>query len=84
MQSALRNGTGTVRNRAQRRNGSRTPAAGVVQEAYWNAVQAFNQDADPRNCGRCGSVHEPVELGDIAWPEVAAALRTDGRTEKDS
>lgn len=52
---------------------------GIVQEAYFRAVQAFNQDASQRSCGRCGSVHEPVELGDIAWPEVAAALRAEVR-----
>jgi len=48
---------------------------GVVQARYWEAVLAFNADAGARTCSECGAVHPPAELGDIAWPEVAAALR---------
>lgn len=48
-------------------------APGVVQAAYWDAVHAFN--AGPRACPQCGKEHPAVELGDIAWPAVAAALR---------
>jgi 3-hydroxyanthranilate 3,4-dioxygenase len=51
---------------------------GIVQEAWWQAVAAFNSDEKQRTCGRCGAVHAPAELGDIAWREVAAALRADG------
>jgi hypothetical protein len=47
----------------------------IPQESYWNAVQLFNQNERLRTCGGCGQVHALVELGDIAWLEVAAALR---------
>jgi len=46
-------------------------APGIVQQAYWDAVHAFN--AGPRMCPACGMEHPVVELGDIAWPAVAAA-----------
>jgi 3-hydroxyanthranilate 3,4-dioxygenase len=49
-------------------------AVGIVQGQYWEAVQQFNADERLRTCGSCGAVHPPVELGDIAWPAVAAAL----------
>jgi hypothetical protein len=49
---------------------------GVVQEHYWNAVQAFNGDEKLRTCA-CGQVHPPVALGDIAWLDVAAAIRAE-------
>lgn len=52
-------------------------AAGVVQEGYWEAVQAWNRDAALRTCPGCARVHSPVDLGDIAWPEVAAAIRAE-------
>lgn len=48
-------------------------APGVVQAAYLAAVHAFN--AGERTCPACGQPHPPAELGDIAWAEVAAALR---------
>jgi mannose-6-phosphate isomerase-like protein (cupin superfamily) len=48
-------------------------AAGVVQDAYLAAVHAFN--ASPRSCPSCGLSHPAVELGDIAWAEVAEAVR---------
>ena len=47
--------------------------AGIVQAAYLAAVEAFNASA--RTCASCGAVHPPVELGDTAWDQVAAALR---------
>jgi mannose-6-phosphate isomerase-like protein (cupin superfamily) len=50
---------------------------GIAQENYWAAVQAFNGDAAARTCKSCGAVHPPVDLGDIQWPTVAAALRSD-------
>ena len=50
-------------------------APGVVHDQYWRAVAAFNADAGLRTCKGCGAVHPAVDLGDIAWPEVAAALR---------
>ncbi|HZS38618.1 MAG TPA: hypothetical protein VFF06_17420 [Polyangia bacterium] len=52
-------------------------SAGIVQDQYWSAVQRFNGDAKLRTCKACGAVHPTVELGDIAWPEVAKALRED-------
>jgi hypothetical protein len=51
--------------------------SGVLQEAYWNATVAFNDDVALRTCTGCGAVHPPADLGDIAWPAVAAALRAD-------
>ncbi|MCU1279324.1 MAG: hypothetical protein JWM53_2870, partial [bacterium] len=52
-------------------------AAGVVQAEWWRAVQAFNGDEALRTCAHCRVVHPTVELGDIAWPQVAAALRSE-------
>lgn len=49
----------------------------IVQEAWWRAVQAFNADAKLRTCAQCQTIHPPAELTDIAWPDVAAALRSD-------
>ena len=51
--------------------------AGIAQAHYWDAVQAFNRDAAARRCAACGAEHPPVELGDIAWPQVADAIRAD-------
>jgi len=50
---------------------------GIAQEEYWEATQAFNGDAALRTCSACGVIHPPVDLGDIAWPLVAAALRAE-------
>ena len=47
----------------------------IPQEEYWKAVETFNRDADLRTCGGCGVPHPAAELGDIAWPEVAKAIR---------
>jgi 3-hydroxyanthranilate 3,4-dioxygenase len=49
----------------------------VVQDGYWAAVQAFNGDEALRRCPACAAVHPPAELGDIAWPQVAAAIRAE-------
>ncbi len=49
----------------------------IVQRGWWRAVSAFNADVALRTCGGCGAVHPPAELGDIAWPDVAAALEAD-------
>ncbi|HEX4419044.1 MAG TPA: hypothetical protein VH165_14130, partial [Kofleriaceae bacterium] len=48
-------------------------APGVVQDVYLAAVHAFN--ASDRRCPMCAEAHPPAELGDIAWAEVAAAIR---------
>jgi 3-hydroxyanthranilate 3,4-dioxygenase len=45
-----------------------------VQRGWWRAVNDFNADERLRTCGGCGAVHPPVDLGDIAWPAVAAAI----------
>nr|HEX4316440.1 hypothetical protein [Kofleriaceae bacterium] len=51
-------------------------AAGAVAQArYLEAVRAFNASAAARTCGACGAVHEPADLGDIAWERTAAAIR---------
>ncbi len=52
-------------------------AGAVVQQGYWDAVAAFNADPARRACRDCGEAHPPADLGDIAWPEVAAALRAE-------
>jgi hypothetical protein len=57
---------------------SREIGKGIVQQEYWDAVQAFNGDAGLRTCSACGVVHPEAALGDIAWPEVAAAIRAEG------
>src|SRR5262245_32236001 len=49
----------------------------IAQDEYWRAVNEFNRDQRSRTCGQCGCVHPPVDLGDIAWPEVAAARRAE-------
>jgi mannose-6-phosphate isomerase-like protein (cupin superfamily) len=51
--------------------------AGFPQEGYWNAARSFNAQPGARTCEGCGEVHPPVDLGDIAWPEVVAALRAE-------
>jgi 3-hydroxyanthranilate 3,4-dioxygenase len=50
---------------------------GVLQSQYWHAVQAFNAEPSARTCGTCAEVHPPAELGDIAWLDVAAAIRAE-------
>jgi 3-hydroxyanthranilate 3,4-dioxygenase len=47
----------------------------IPQAAYWEATQAFNGDVTRRTCRECGTVHPAVDLGDIAWPTVAQAIR---------
>jgi 3-hydroxyanthranilate 3,4-dioxygenase len=59
-------------------HGEEVPA-GIPQEGYWSLVHAFNASEAARTCAGCGEVHPPAELGDIAWPEVAAALRAETR-----
>lgn len=51
---------------------------GTLQDRYQDAVEAWNGDAARRTCGGCAAVHAPADLGDIAWREVAAAIRADG------
>lgn len=53
-------------------------AEGIHQDRYLDAVLAFNDDAARRTCPGCGAVHPPADLGDIAWREVAAAIRAAG------
>jgi hypothetical protein len=49
----------------------------IPQRQYWQALQAFNADAGLRTCGACGEVHPIVDVGDIAWPQVAQALESE-------
>jgi mannose-6-phosphate isomerase-like protein (cupin superfamily) len=53
------------------------PAGEIPQEGYWRAVRTFNAEPAARTCGSCGEVHPLADLGDVAWPEVAAALRAE-------
>jgi len=57
---------------------ARAIESAIPQEGYWEAVLLFNGDAALRTCPGCAAVHPPVELGDIAWIEVVAALRAEG------
>ncbi len=50
-------------------------AGPIVHEGWLAAVAAFNGDEKLRRCG-CGAVLPPAELGDIAWSEVVAALKS--------
>ena len=50
------------------------PARTLPQRAYWDAVQAFNSTTDLRHCEYCGALHQPVNLADLRWAEVAARL----------
>jgi 3-hydroxyanthranilate 3,4-dioxygenase len=47
---------------------------GLLQRAYWAACQTFSADPAVRTCARCAAIHPPLDLTDIRWPEVAAAL----------
>jgi 3-hydroxyanthranilate 3,4-dioxygenase len=47
---------------------------GIPQAEYLRAVEAFNADAALRRCEQCQTMHPTVDLGDIAWSEVAAAI----------
>jgi hypothetical protein len=49
----------------------------IPQRQYWDAVQRFNSNLELRTCGACDEVHPTVDLGDIAWPEVAQALEAE-------
>jgi 3-hydroxyanthranilate 3,4-dioxygenase len=49
----------------------------IPQRQYLHAVEAFNADVDLRTCRACGAVHPPMELGDIAWPQVVEALEAE-------
>jgi 3-hydroxyanthranilate 3,4-dioxygenase len=51
------------------------PEVEIPQEQYWDAVEIFNSSVATRSCPACGTEHSPAELGDIAWPEVAKAIR---------
>jgi len=53
-------------------------AEGLLQHAYWAACQTFNVDPVTRTCVRCAAIHPPVDLTDIRWPEVAAAISHSG------
>ena len=48
--------------------------SGLRQRAAWAAVEAFNGDAALRTCRACRAVHPVVDVGDIAWPNVADAI----------
>ncbi len=49
----------------------------VPQRQYWQSVHAFNADPNLRTCGACGEVHPTIDVGDIAWPQVAEALEAE-------
>lgn len=46
----------------------------LSQQAWWDAAQEFNASDELRTCA-CGTVHPPVDLTGIRWPEVAEAIR---------
>jgi hypothetical protein len=47
----------------------------LPQECYWEACNEFNSDAAIRTCGKCSTVLDPADLGDIRWPDVAREIR---------
>jgi 3-hydroxyanthranilate 3,4-dioxygenase len=49
-----------------------------LQAGYFAAVTEFNADLALRTCDACGVVHPLADLGDTAWPEVAAAILAEG------
>jgi hypothetical protein len=57
---------------------------GLLQRAYWAACQSFSADPEARTCVRCTTTQPPLDLTDIHWPEVAAALVTQGLASKES
>jgi hypothetical protein len=52
----------------------RLDGAEVLQRAYWAACQTFSADPTARTCTHCGAMQPPLDLTDIRWPDVAAAL----------
>jgi hypothetical protein len=48
--------------------------AAVPQRHYWAAVLAYNTDPTRRTCESCRHEHGPIDLGGLAWDEVADAL----------
>lgn len=55
--------------------------AGIFQQGYWDAVQAFNASVELRTCSRCHALHPEVALDGIAWPDVASALRAEDEAD---
>jgi hypothetical protein len=59
-------------------------AEGLLQHVYWAACQSFSADPAARTCIRCTTTQPPLDLIDIHWPEVAAALVTQGLASRES
>jgi len=53
-------------------------AEGLLQRAYWTACQTFSDNLAVHTCARCATIHPPLDLTDIRWLEVAAALAAQG------
>jgi hypothetical protein len=51
----------------------------VPQRQYWQATIAYNSDPALRTCASCGRTHDPVDLDEIAWDEVAEVLESPAR-----
>ena len=54
------------------------PARETPQRAYWAVVRAFNGTTDLRHCEHCGALHQPVNLTDLRWEEIANGLEGAG------
>jgi hypothetical protein len=54
------------------------PARETPQRAYWAVVRAFNGTTDLRHCESCGALHQPVNLTDLRWEEIANGLEGAG------
>ncbi len=46
----------------------------ISQGAYQRACEAFNADVELRRCPTCDEVHDPVDLSDLRWSEIAEAI----------
>ncbi len=53
---------------------------GLPHRGYWQACQAFNQDEATRRCKECRTTHPAVDLSEIKWLDVAAAIEAFDKT----
>lgn len=46
----------------------------IAQRVYLEASEEFNVRDDLRTCGRCGTVHDKLDLSGVRWREIAELL----------
>ena len=54
----------------------------LPQAGYLRSVEAFNADESARRCGRCSTLHPPVELGGFRWREIVEELTSSQAEEE--